>query len=109
MRKNKMVSAAPQGRAELANSVGHGARFAVFAGEVCRMIQPFELKETRPMELHDAVVSTTTDVWNMLTASRDGDLDRAKELAQRCPALIACQYDYTTPLHFAVCNGHLAL
>jgi hypothetical protein len=53
------------------------------------MIQPFEMKETRPMELHDGVVSTTTDVWNMLTASRDGDLDRAKELAQRCQALIA--------------------
>src|SRR5262249_20845080 len=29
-----------------------------------------------PMELHDGVVSTTTDVWNMLAASRDGDLGR---------------------------------
>ena len=47
------------------------------------MIQPFEMKETRPMELHDGVVSTTTDVWNMLTASQDGDSERAKELAQR--------------------------
>jgi len=73
------------------------------------MIQPFEMKETRPMELHDGVVSTTTDVWNMLAASRDGDLGRVQELAQRCPALLTCQYDYTTPLHFAVCNGHLAL
>jgi len=51
------------------------------------MIQPFELKETRPMELHDGVVSTTTDVWNMLTASQDGHLDSVKELAQRCQAL----------------------
>jgi hypothetical protein len=73
------------------------------------MIQPFEMKETRPMELHDGVVSTTTDVWNILAASRDGDLGRVQELAQRCPALLTCQYDYTTPLHFAVCNGHLAL
>jgi uncharacterized protein len=73
------------------------------------MIQPLEMKETLPMELHDGVVSTTTDVWNMLVASRDGDLVRAQELANRCPALLTCQYDYTTPLHFAVCKGHFAL
>src|SRR5215467_7543084 len=77
--------------------------------EARQMIRPFEMKETRPMELHDGVVSTTTDVWNMLTASRDGDLARAKELAQRCPALITCQYDYTSPLHLAVREGHLDL
>src|SRR5262249_46596150 len=97
----------PLGRAEVANSVGHGARFPRYDGEVCQMIQPFELKETRPMELHDGVVSTTTDVWIMLTASRDGDRDRVKELAQRCPALLTCEYDYTSPLHFSVREGHL--
>jgi hypothetical protein len=70
------------------------------------MIQPFEMKETRPMQLHDGVVSNTTDVWNMLTASQNGDLDPVKELAQRCPALIACQYDYTSPLHLTVREGH---
>jgi ankyrin repeat protein len=73
------------------------------------MIRPFEMKETRPMELHDGVVSTTTDVWNMLVASRNGDLGRVQELARRCPGLLTCQYDYTTPLHFAVCKGHLEL
>jgi uncharacterized protein len=73
------------------------------------MIQPFEMKEIRPMELHEGVVSTTTDVWNMLLASRDGDLACVQELARRCPALLTCQYDYTTPLHFAVCNRHLEL
>jgi uncharacterized protein len=73
------------------------------------MIQPFEMKEVRPMELHEGVVSTTTDVWNMLVASGDGDLARVQELARRCPALLTCQYDYTTPLHFAVCKGHLDL
>jgi uncharacterized protein len=77
--------------------------------EARHMIQPLEMKETRPMELHDGVVSTTTDVWNMLTASQDGDMERAKELAQRCPALITCQYDYTAPLHIAVREGHLDL
>ncbi|MGH9766623.1 MAG: ankyrin repeat domain-containing protein [Blastocatellia bacterium] len=73
------------------------------------MIQLAEMKETRPMEIHDGVVSTTTDVWNMLTASRDGDLDRVKDLAARCPALISCQYDYTAPLHLAVREGRLDL
>jgi len=71
------------------------------------MIQPFEMKQTRPMELHEGVVSTTTDVWNMLTASLAGDLDRVKEQAQNCPALITCQYDYTSPLHLAVREGRL--
>ena len=73
------------------------------------MIQPVEMTKTLPMELHDGAVSTTTDVWNILTSSRDGDLDRVKKLAQRCPALITCQYDYTSPLHLAVREGHLDL
>lgn len=73
------------------------------------MIQPLEMKKTRPMKLHEGAVSTTTDVWNMLTASRDGDLDRVKDLAQGCPALLTCQYDYTAPLHLAVREGHIDL
>src|SRR5262249_58660875 len=73
------------------------------------MIQPLELKVPRPMKLHGGVTSTTTDVWNMLVASRDGDLDRVKELADGCSALLTCQYDYTAPLHLAVREGHLQL
>jgi ankyrin repeat protein len=61
------------------------------------------------MKLHGGSISTTTEVWSMLTASRDGALDRVKELGQRCPALLTCQYDYTSPLHFAVREGHLDL
>jgi ankyrin repeat protein len=74
-----------------------------------KMIKPLAMKKTRPMELHDGVVSTTTDVWDMLSASYAGDLHRVKELAQRCPALLTCQYDYTSPLHLAVREGHLDL
>ena len=73
------------------------------------MIQPIEMQKTLPMKLHDGVVSTTTEVWDMLTASRDGNLDQMKELASRCSALITCQYNYTPPLHFAVREGHLPL
>lgn len=73
------------------------------------MIQPVELKKTLPIELHGGVVSNTTDVWSMLTASRNGDLRRVKELVQRSPALLTCHYDYTSPLHLAVREGHLDL
>src|SRR5262245_25050306 len=71
------------------------------------MIQPIEMKQTRSMRLHRGVVSTTSDVWSMLVASRNGDLKRVKELAEHCPALLTCQYDYTAPLHLAVREGHL--
>jgi ankyrin repeat protein len=61
------------------------------------------------MTIHGGVVSTTTDVWDMLSAGRDGDLERVKELTQHCPALLTCQYDYTSPLHLAVREGHVDL
>ncbi|MBL0938488.1 MAG: ankyrin repeat domain-containing protein [Gemmatimonadaceae bacterium] len=61
------------------------------------------------MSLHDGAIATTAEVWDMLVASRDGDLDRVKDMAESCPALLTCQYDYTSPLHFAVREGHLAL
>jgi hypothetical protein len=73
------------------------------------MIQPFEMKETRRMRLHGGVVSTTSNVWRMLVASRNGDLDRVRELAKCCPALLTCQYDYAAPLHLPVREGHLDL
>ena len=68
-----------------------------------------EMTEVWPMELHDGVVSTTAEVWEMLCASRDGDLDHVRRLIERCPALRSCQYDYTSPLHFAVREGHFDL
>lgn len=55
------------------------------------------------------MVATTTQVWDMLVAARDGDLARVRALAAACPALLTCQYDYTAPLHFAVRQGHLPL
>jgi hypothetical protein len=53
--------------------------------EARHMIQPVEMKKTLPMKLHDGIVSTTTEVWDMLTAIRDGDLDRVKELDSSRP------------------------
>jgi len=73
------------------------------------MIQPVEMRATRPMTLHGGAVSTTTDVWDMLSACREGDLARVLRLLAREPALATCQFNYTPPLHFAVREGHLPL
>lgn len=73
------------------------------------MIQPVEMRKTLPMTLHGGASSTTTEVWEMLSASREGDLDRVTRLIARRPELSTCQYNYTPPLHFAVREGHLPL
>jgi len=73
------------------------------------MIQPVEMKTTLPMELSNGVVSTTTNVWNMLVASRDGNLEKVKALAAQCAELVYAQYNYTPPVHFAVREGHTDL
>ena len=73
------------------------------------MIQPLEMKESHPIKLHDGGVSTTTEVWNMLSASFDADLSRVQALLDRSPRLLTCQYDYTSPLHLAVREGHVEL
>ena len=73
------------------------------------MIIPLEMKESHPIRLHDGGVSTTIVVWDMLRASFDGNLSRIKALLDRSPGLLTCQYDYTSPLHLAVREGHLDL
>ena len=71
------------------------------------MMQPVEMRKALPMTLHGGAISTTTEVWEMLNASRDGDLDRVTALISRRPELSTCQYNSTPPLHFAVREGHL--
>jgi hypothetical protein len=69
------------------------------------MIQPVEMGKTMPMQTHGGV-STTTEVWEVLTACREGDLDRVRGMIAKSPALSTCQYNYTPPLYFAVREGH---
>ncbi len=73
------------------------------------MIQPNEMKMGLPMELSNGAVSDTTDVWDILVASRYGDLEKVKALAVACPELIYAQYNYAPPIHFAVREGHVQL
>jgi ankyrin repeat protein len=73
------------------------------------MIQPHEMKLNLPIKLSNDVVSTTTKVWNILVASRNGNLGEVKHLVKQCPELIYAQYNYTPPIHFAVREGHIEL
>jgi uncharacterized protein len=73
------------------------------------MTQPGELKLNLPMELSNGVISTTTKVWEILTASYEGNLVKIKRLVEECPELIYAQYNYTPPIHFAVREGHTEL
>jgi hypothetical protein len=73
------------------------------------MIQPAEMKLDLPMDLLGGVASTTTKVWDMLTANYKGDLVKVKQLVGECPCLIYAQYNYAPPIHFAVREGYTAL
>lgn len=44
------------------------------------MIQPPEMKLNLPMEIANGVISTTTKVWDILVASRDGNIEAVKKL-----------------------------
>lgn len=73
------------------------------------MIQPYELKLNLPVELSNGVMSTTTKVWEILSASKTGNLEKVKQLVDECPELIYAQYNYTPPIHFAVREGKVEL
>jgi len=73
------------------------------------MLRPHELILNLPMVVADGALSTTGKVWDILVASKNGDLDIVKKLVSECPGLIYAQYNYTPPIHFAVREGHTEL
>lgn len=73
------------------------------------MIQPNELKLNLPMKIANGVVTTTTKVWDILTASKEGDVLKVKSLAAACPELLYAQYNYSPPIRYAVRGGHTEL
>jgi len=48
-----------------------------------------------------------TDVWEMFTAAMTGDMQKIKLLLDKDPSLIRSQYDYRTPMSFAVRENQL--
>jgi hypothetical protein len=73
------------------------------------MLQPIELRLDLPIKLSNNVVSTTTKVWDILCASKNGDLKTVKKLGDESPELLYAQYNYAPPIHFAVREGHADL
>jgi len=58
------------------------------------------------MKVGDGMISTTTQVWQMLQAVCGGHLDMVQRLSVECPGLLYAQYNYAPPIHFAVREGH---
>lgn len=42
------------------------------------------------------------DVWAMFVAAMNGDLEQVRVLEARDPALLSCELEYLTPMHFAI-------
>jgi ankyrin repeat protein len=70
------------------------------------MIRPDELKTDQPLLWSPG---TGAEVWEIFTAAIDGRIDRVKQLLARNPALARCQYNYRSPLYFAVRQNQVAV
>src|SRR5262245_34795737 len=70
------------------------------------MIQPDALKKDEPLFWSPGKGS---DVWEMFCAAINGDLETIKRLVDKDPSLVRSQYDYRTPLSFAVRANQLAV
>src|SRR5215831_6236820 len=77
-----------------------------FADAVRRMIRPEALKLSKPWPWSPGI---GTDVWEMFCAVMAGDLAKVKSLVAKDPSLVRANYEYRTPLSFAVRENQLAV
>ncbi len=75
-------------------------------GKIARMIQPESL---RSQQVEPWSRGRGVDVWAMLCAAIRGDLEAIRTLVERDPNLVNCEYEYLTPLRFAVRENHRAV
>jgi uncharacterized protein len=73
------------------------------------MIQPNELTLNLRVELANGATATTAQVWEILKASFEGNVEKVDQLRRQCYELIYAQYNYAPPIHFAVREGHTDL
>src|SRR5262245_7310977 len=73
------------------------------------MLKPVEFQTIKLTTLPNGDTVSNADVWEMLCAAREGNLEKVRELAKASPGLVACEFNYTPPIHFAVREGHLQL
>ena len=75
-----------------------------------RMITPPEWStNTVYVNEKSGELATTNEVWRILTACHDGDIAGVSALLEADPGLVNAEYNYTTPIHFAVREGHTDL
>jgi ankyrin repeat protein len=70
------------------------------------MIQPESLQKNEPLFWS---LGKGTDVWEMFCAAKNGDLEAIKGLLAKDPSLARSNYEYRTPLSFAVRANQLAI
>jgi len=70
------------------------------------MIQPDELKKNEPLRWS---TGTGVDVWQMFCACMSGDLKTVKSCVKKDASLVRCQYNYGTPLYFAVRENQIEI
>jgi ankyrin repeat protein len=70
------------------------------------MIQPDALQKDEPLFWSPG---RGADVWEMVCAASDGDLEAIKRLLAKDPNLARSHYEYRTPLSFAVRENQLAV
>ena len=75
-----------------------------------RLITPREWAKNKTyVDQATGQLATTNEVWLLLTASHDGDVDTVRSLLDDKPELVDASYNYTPPIHFAVREGHVEL
>ena len=68
------------------------------------MIRPAPLALEQP---HGPWSCRGCDIWDTLSAARDGDVAALRALLEQDPNLYRAEYWYTQPIHFAVREGHV--
>lgn len=68
------------------------------------MVQPEELKKNEPLLWS---TGTGVDVWEMFCACISGKLETVAQLVNKDPSLVRCNYEYRTPIYFAVRENQL--
>lgn len=68
------------------------------------LVRPYEM---RPGQMDWRGQWSTDDVWEILIASRSGNVQRVRELLQKEPSLVNADYWYTPPIQFAVREGNI--
>ncbi|MBN9382139.1 MAG: ankyrin repeat domain-containing protein [Chitinophagaceae bacterium] len=80
------------------------SRDTKFIEKVQRLIRPDALNKDEPLFWSPGIGN---DVWDLFCSAITGDLDTIRRLLEKDPSLLRCQYEYRTPMYFAVRENQL--